>query len=120
MPPRPFKPSPLKWLPFGLRRVDGYYISAYVRVFVLILAALAMLVAIGDLFQRFDDFLWLREKDGLGIAEVGALFAAYYAAFVPQLILQYLFPLAMLLAAAIALASSYAGPRGNNEITVLR
>jgi lipopolysaccharide export LptBFGC system permease protein LptF len=39
---------------------------------------------------------------------------------VPQLILQYMFPLTMLLAAAITITSSYAGPRGNNEYVVIR
>jgi lipopolysaccharide export LptBFGC system permease protein LptF len=47
-------------------------------------------------------------------------FLVYYATFVPQLIFQYMLPVSMLLAASITATSSFSGPRGNNEYTVIR
>ncbi len=108
------------WIPFGLWRVDRYFALAYIKALLLILAALATLVAIGDLFQRFDDFIMYSRTENLDLRETVGLFARYYATFVPQLIFQYMFPLSMLLAGAITATSAYAGPRGNNEYTVLR
>ncbi|MDR1613295.1 MAG: LptF/LptG family permease [Planctomycetota bacterium] len=118
--PAPFKLRLRKWLPFGLRRVDWYYTGSFFRVFLLILLALAALVAIGDLFQRFDDFVILAREEEPDFHAVAGLFASFYATYVPALIFQFMFPLTMLLAAGITVTSSFAGPRGNNEYTVLR
>lgn len=108
------------WLPFGLWRVDKYFSWSYVKTLVLIIAALATLVTIGDVFQRFDDIIIYSRNNNLDWSDTAAIFLRYYTTFVPQLILQHMFPLSMLLAAAITATASYAGPRGNNEYTVLR
>ena len=108
------------WLPFGLWRIDMYFIRFYVRTFVLILAGLGALVAIGDLFQRFDDFVVLARREELDFHTTGLMFLRYYGTFVPQLIFQYMFPAAMLIAASITATSAYSGPRGNNEYIVIR
>lgn len=107
-------------LPFGLWRVDKYFSLSYIKTFFLIIAALAALVAIGDIFQRFDDIIIFSRNNDLDLGATGMLFLRYYSAFVPQLVFQYMFPLSMLLAAAITATSAYAGPRGNNEYVVLR
>lgn len=108
------------WLPLGLRRIDSYYAVSYCKAFVIIMAALAALVGIGDLFQRFDDFVQYSRDADKDFGEMVVLFFSYYFSFVPQLILQYMFPVAMLLAASLTAVSSYAGPRGNNEYIVVR
>ena len=114
------KPGLTTWLPFGLWRIDKYFIAAYIKTLVLILLAMAVLVTIGDAFQRFDDFIFYSRENNLELWDIAPFFFRYYAAFAPQLILQYMFPLSMLLAAAITATSSFAGPRGNNEYTVIR
>ena len=108
------------WLPFGLRRIDWYYIKFYVRTLVIILFAISALVAIGDMFQRFDDFVLLARREEQDLWDAVKTFLSYYGSWVPQLILQYMFPVTMLLAAAITITSSYSGPRGNNEYVVIR
>lgn len=108
------------WIPFGLWRIDKYYIKFYAKVFLVILFGLTALVAIGDLFQRFDDFVMMSRRENLDFYETVVTFAKYYATFVPQMVLQYMLPVAMLLAATITITASYAGPRGNNEYTVIR
>ena len=96
---RKYKPWPLLWLPFGLRRIDGYYCKFYLRSLLLILVALGSLVAIGDIFQRFDEFILLARRDNLSLWGIARVFLHYYASWIPQLILQYMLPVAMLLAA---------------------
>lgn len=108
------------WFPFGLWRIDWYFIRFYVRAFVLIILAMAALVAIGDMFQRFDDFVLLSRRENHDLAEGVMLFLRYYGSWVPQLVFQYMLPASMLLAASITATSSYAGPRGNNEYIVIR
>ena len=108
------------WIPFGLWRIDWYFIRFYLRTFVLIVIALAALVAIGDMFQRFDDFVMLSRRENHTLAQGAALFLKYYASWVPQLVFQYMLPMTMLMAASITATSSYAGPRGNNEYVVIR
>ena len=108
------------WLPFGLWRMDWYFIRFYVRTFIVIVFAIAALVAIGDMFQRFDDFVMLSRKEGHDLTQGTMLFLGYYGSWVPQLIFQYMLPMTMLLAASITATSSYAGPRGNNEYIVIR
>ncbi len=108
------------WKPFGLWRIDWYYVRFYLKAFFLILLALAALVAIGDLFQRFDDFVVLSRREEQDGTTMVMTFLRYYASFVPQLIFQYMFPVTMLLAASITVTSSYSGPRGNNEYIVIR
>lgn len=115
-----YKTSLSVWLPFGLRRIDSYYVVSYLKSFAVIMAALAALVGIGDLFQRFDDFVQYSRNANHGFGAMVSLFLNYYFSFVPQLILQYMFPVAMLLAASLTAVSSYAGPRGNNEYLVVR
>lgn len=117
---RYFKPRLSTWLPFGLRRLDLYFSKAYIKILILILAAMAMLIAIGDIFQRFDDFVVYARNNELDLAETSSLFIRYYVAFIPHLIFQYMFPLSILLAGAITATSAYMGPRGNNEYTVIR
>lgn len=113
--------SPLSvWTPFGLWRIDWYYIRFYLKVFFIILVALAALVGIGDLFQRFDDFVMLSRREERELPDMVMLFLRYYGTFVPQLIFQYMFPVIMLLAASITATASFAGPRGNNEYIVIR
>lgn len=108
------------WMPFGLWRIDWYFIRYYVRTFVLILLALAALIAIGDMFQRFDDFVMLARREEQDLWEGTMTFLRYYGTWVPQLIFQFMFPVTMLLAASITATTSYAGPRGNNEYVVIR
>jgi Predicted permeases len=108
------------WTPFALRRIDTYYVRFYLKAFFLILFALAALVAIGDLFQKFDDFVVLSRREEQDFMTMVMTFARYYVSFVPQLIFQYMFPVVMLLAASITVTSSFAGPRGNNEYIVIR
>lgn len=108
------------WMPFGLWRIDMYFIRSYLKALLLILAALAALVAIGDLFQRFDDFVVMARREEQDLQVTAIMFIRYYATYVPQLILQYMFPVSMLLAASITATASYAGPRGNNEYIVIR
>ncbi|MDR0362813.1 MAG: LptF/LptG family permease [Planctomycetota bacterium] len=115
-----FKPRLRTWLPFGLRRLDWYYSIAFLRIFILLLVALMALVTIGDLFQRFDDFVVLGREENLGFYEIAILFARFYGSFVPSLIFQFMFPFAVVVAAGITVTASFAGPRGNNEFTVLR
>lgn len=118
--PSRLKSRPALWLPFGLWRVDWYYIKSYVKTFVIILVAIGALVVIGDMFQRFENFSNVAREDNLDLAGMGMLFLRYYSAFVSQLVLQYMLPLAMLLAATITATASFAGPRGNNEYVVIR
>ncbi len=108
------------WMPFGLRRIDLYFIKFYVRAFVIIVVALAALVAIGDMFQRFDDFVMLSRRENHDLATGVVTFLRYYGTWVPQLLFQYMLPAAMLMAASITATSSFAGPRGNNEYIVIR
>ncbi len=115
-----FKSWPRVWLPFGLWKIDWYFIKYYLRTFFLILFALAALVAIGDMFQRFDDFVLLARRENQDLLASLLTFILYYATWVPQLIFQYMFPITMLLAAAITATAAFAGPRGNNEYIVLR
>lgn len=117
---RTFKSWFKLWLPFGLWRLDWYFIKFYIRTFVLILVALGALVAIGDMFQRFDDFVLLSRRENHDLGAAVTLFLRYYASWVPQLIFQYMLPIALLIAASITATSSYAGPRGNNEYIVIR
>ncbi len=107
-------------MPFGLWRIDWYFITFYLRTFLLILFALGALVAIGDIFQQFDGFLLLARQENYDLPTTVRLFIRYYTAFIPQLVLQYMLPVSLLVAASITVTSSYAGPRGNNEYTVLR
>ena len=108
------------WMPFGLWRIDRYFIRFYLRTFIIILLALAALIAIGDMFQRFDDFVLLARREDQDLWQGTLTFLKYYGSWVPQLIFQYMFPVTMLLAASITATSSYAGPRGNNEYVVIR
>ena len=108
------------WRPLGLRRIDMYFIRFYLKAFVLILLALAALVTIGDMFQRFGDFVMLAQRENQDLETSILFFLRYYGSFVPQLIFQYMFPVTMLLAASITATSAYAGPRGNNEYIVIR
>ncbi len=108
------------WLPFGLRRIDFYYMRFYFKAFFLILVGLMALVAIGDLFQRFDDFVLYARREDQAIENLIAQMFSYYFSFVTQLVLQYMMPVIMLLTASITAVSSYAGPRGNNEYIVIR
>ena len=108
------------WIPFGLRRIDFYFIRFYLKAFLLILFAIAALVAIGDMFQRFDDFVILSRRENQDFETMIKTFLLYYSSFVPQLIFQYMFPAVMLLAASITATTSFAGPRGNNEYIVIR
>ena len=117
---RKFKSWASVWMPFGLRRIDWYFIKFYIRAFVLIVFALGALVAIGDTFQKFDDFIVLARKENQDLQTGIMTFLRYYGSWVPQLISQYMLPIAMLLAASITATSSYAGPRGNNEYIVIR
>jgi lipopolysaccharide export LptBFGC system permease protein LptF len=107
-------------MPFGIWRIDWYFIRAYLKAFLIILAGLAALVAIGDMFQRFDDFIMMSRREELDFSTTAWLFLRYYSTYVPQLIFQYMLPVVMLLAASITATSSYSGPRGNNEYTVIR
>lgn len=108
------------WIPFGLWRIDWYYVKYYIRTFLIILVALIALISIGDMFQRFDDFVIMSRREDLNFSETIVTFIKYYCTWVPQLVFQYMLPLAMLIAAAISITASYAGPRGNNEYIVLR
>ncbi|MDR1744582.1 MAG: LptF/LptG family permease [Planctomycetota bacterium] len=108
------------WMPFGLRRIDWYFCKFYIRTFILILVALGALVAIGDIFQRFDDFVFLSRRENHDFATGIITFLKYYANWIPQLILQYMLPISLLIAASITVTASYAGPRGNNEYIVIR
>ncbi len=119
-PAKRYKSRPALWLPFALRRMDGYFVKQYVRTLFLILFAIAALIAIGDIFQRFDEFVLLARREDLDFWSSAEIFLAYYASWTPQLILQFMFPMTMLLAAAITVTSSFAGPRGNNEYVVIR
>lgn len=117
---RKFKSWLSVWLPFGLWRIDWYFIKFYIRTFVLILVALGALVAIGDMFQKFDSFVLLSRRENHDFYTAVMLFLRYYGSFVPQLVLQYMLPISLLIAASITATSSYAGPRGNNEYVVIR
>ncbi|MDR1521170.1 MAG: LptF/LptG family permease [Planctomycetota bacterium] len=108
------------WLPLGLRRIDVYFAWHYLKTFILLTAGLMVLIAIGDLFQRYDDLTAMVDADKRGLVGVLALFADYYLSFVPQLVLQYMLPLTMLLSAALTVTAAWCGPRGNNEFTVIR
>lgn len=108
------------WFPFGLWRVDWYFVRFYMRALILIIVALAALVAIGDMFQRFDDFVMLSRREDHDLAAGVMLFLRYYGTWVPQLIFQYMLPVTMLMAASITATAAYAGPRGNNEYIVIR
>ena len=108
------------WRPFSLRRIDFYFVRFYVKSFVLILVALSALVCIGDMFQRFGDFVLLAQREDQALETTAWTFFSYYGSFVPQLIFQYMFPVVMLLAASITATSSYSGPRSNNEYIVIR
>ncbi|MCC8107884.1 MAG: LptF/LptG family permease [Planctomycetes bacterium] len=108
------------WLPFGLWRIDWYFIRFYVRTFLIILLALAALVAIGDMFQRFDDFVMLARRENQDLLQGVVTFLKYYGTWVPQLVFQYMLPVTMLVAASITATAAYAGPQGNNEYTMLR
>lgn len=108
------------WRPFGLWRIDCYFIRYYLRTFILILIALAALVSIGDMFQRFGDFALLAQRENQDLESTIWIFLRYYGSYVPQLIFQYMFPVVVLLAASITATSSYSGPRGNNEYIVIR
>ncbi|MDR2390643.1 MAG: LptF/LptG family permease [Planctomycetota bacterium] len=120
MPGRTYK-SPLAiWFPLGLRRIDLYYIRFYLKTFLLILIGLIVLISIGDIFQRYEDLAAIAQRDGLDTTGTIGIFAGYYVSFAPPIILQYMMPLTMLLAAAITVTASYCGPRGNNEYTVTR
>ncbi len=113
--------SPLAvWLPFSLRKIDWYFIRFYVKALVIILLAISALVAISDVFQRFDNFVVLARQEDKDLLGMAMMFVTYYSNFVPQLILQYMLPVTMLLAASITATSAYAGPRGNNEYIVIR
>lgn len=120
MPESSYKSWSGVWRPFGLWRIDWYYIRCYLKAFVLILAALAALVAIGDMFQRFGDFVLLSQREEQDFQTGVLTFLRYYGSFIPQLILQYMLPVSMLLAASITATSSFSGPRGNNEYIVIR
>lgn len=115
-----FKTGPRVWLPFSLRLIDRYYIKHYIRAFIIILVAIIALISIGDMFQRFDDFVTLARREQLDLLQTALTFVQYYATWVPQLAFQYMLPAAMLIAAAITVTASYAGPRGNNEYIVVR
>ncbi len=108
------------WLPFGLRRIDFYFMRFYFKAFLLILAGLMALVAIGDLIQRFDDFVVYARREEYDTGYLLTMIFSYYTSHVPQLVLQYMLPVIMLLAASITVVSSFAGPRGNNEYIVIR
>ncbi len=117
---RMHKPRLRTWIPFGLRRVDTYFSFAYLKIFVLIFAALAMLIAVADVFQNFDKFIIYSRTENLDLYQTASLIFHYYASFAPFLLFRYMFQLAMLLSAVITATSAYLGPRGNNEYTVLR
>jgi lipopolysaccharide export LptBFGC system permease protein LptF len=119
-PSRQFKSRLGVWTPFSLWRIDWYFIRFYVRTLVIILAALAALVAIGDMFQHFDDFVLLARRENHNLVDGVMVFLHYYATWIPQLLFQYMLPAAMLMAAAITATASFAGPRGNNEYIVIR
>ncbi|MDR3211194.1 MAG: LptF/LptG family permease [Planctomycetota bacterium] len=115
-----FSPGLKTWMPFYLWRIDRYFTLAYLKVLGLIIAGMVVLVTISDAFQHFDDFIIYSRGQDLDTWNTILLFTNYYSAFVPQIIFQYLLPLSLLLAATITATSAYAGPRGNNEYTVLR
>lgn len=115
-----FKSGFRAWLPFGLWRIDWYYIKYYVRAFFIIIIAIIALISIGDMFQRFDDFITMARRDHMDLGQTVITFIKYYGTWVPQLAFQYMLPAAMLIAAAITVTASYAGPRGNNEYIVIR
>ena len=112
-----YKNSLAVWLPFSLRRIDVYLALFYLKTLFLILAGLIVLVSVGDLIQRYDDFVHLAQGGTDGIM---AMLVGYYSSFVPQMVFQYMLQAIMLLAASITVTASYCGPRGNNEFTVIR
>lgn len=115
-----FKSGLSIWCPFNLWHIDWYYIKYYVRTFIIIIVALIALISIGDMFQRFDDFVAMARREQLALGETIFTFLRYYGTWVPQLAFQYMLPAAMLIAGAITVTASYAGPRGNNEYIVIR
>lgn len=110
----PFKPP--SWMPFGLPRVDRYFMRGYTVTCFMVTAALLALVTIGDIFQKFDNFAVYARDHQMDTVATLTMILTYYAAFVPQLVLEYMLPLIFLLAAAISVTYSCA----NNEYTVLR
>ncbi|MCC8180710.1 MAG: LptF/LptG family permease [Planctomycetes bacterium] len=119
-PPYRAKSRLAMWIPFGLRRIDFYYMRFYIKAFLIILFALISLIAISDLFQRFNDFVSLSQREDQTFSQSLMLFLTYFGTFVPQMVFQYMLPVVMVLAAAITITSSFAGPRGNNEYVVIR
>ena len=115
-----YRTSASVWLPLSLRRIDTYFARSYIKSFCIIMLALAVLVVISDIFQNFDDFMVLGQREELEMTDVFRLMLLYYGTFMPQLIFQYMFPVAMLLAAAVTATAAYSGAKGNNEYIVIR
>lgn len=102
----------LRFLPCA----DKYFAKSYLVFLLLCVGGLLVLVIVGDVYQKAEDFTAYQEESERGIWVVLKMMLEYYLTFSPRLILEWMLPLVVLLAATITVtaASTY------NEYTVLR
>jgi lipopolysaccharide export LptBFGC system permease protein LptF len=97
-------------------KTDAYFARTFMKYFLLCFVSLLALVVVGDLFQRGDEFAYFSKKSEYGNWAVIYIIIQYYLVYAPQLVLRFMLPLVMLLAAVITVTSSLV----HNEYTVLR
>lgn len=99
-----------------LPTADSYFIRSYVKLFALVMLAVILLLVVGDLSQRTDEYVEFSQESGKALPVVILMVVQYYLAFAPSLVLQHMLPLTMLLAGALVIT----GAALHNEYTVLR
>ncbi len=102
--------------PLLLPRSDSYFAREFLLMCLAVFFGMVALIIIGDAFQQADEFTDYAQKSGVGVVTVLLMLLNYYAAFAPVIVLQWLMPLVMLLAAVIVITKS----SNYNEYTVLR
>lgn len=99
------KENRLMFTPLLLPKADRYFARQFLVTFLLCLVGAAALLIVGDLLQKNDEFMYYVKKSGRDITVVLFMIVQYYAAYTPQIILQWMLPLIILFAGIITITS---------------
>jgi lipopolysaccharide export system permease protein len=102
--------------PLVLPRMDRYVARGFFLFLALCVGAVVALIVIGDLFERTEEFTTFAGESEMEAAAMLHEVLRFYLSFAPGLLLRWLLPLVLLMAAVFSVTAS----NGHNEYVALR